>query len=62
MEGTPIEFLEEVRRFGTHKKNKGSFDDPVEIGLEYVTFLQNPPKETSEQTIDATRHIFLLPY
>ncbi|KAG0042415.1 hypothetical protein BGZ83_000497 [Gryganskiella cystojenkinii] len=35
MEGTPLEFLEEVRRFGAHKKNKGSFDDPVEIGLDW---------------------------
>ncbi|GJJ68454.1 hypothetical protein EMPS_00800 [Entomortierella parvispora] len=35
MEGTPSDFVEEVRRFGAHKKNKESFDDPVEIGLDW---------------------------
>ncbi|KAG0206724.1 hypothetical protein BGX28_001869 [Mortierella sp. GBA30] len=37
MEGTPLDFVEEVRRFGTHKKNvkDGYFDDPVQIALDW---------------------------
>lgn len=34
MEGTPLEFVEEVRSFSAHKRNKDSYDDPVQIALE----------------------------
>ncbi|KAG0369187.1 hypothetical protein BGZ54_000118 [Gamsiella multidivaricata] len=34
MEGTPLDFLEEVRKFKTHKKND-NYDDPVQIGLDW---------------------------
>ncbi|KAG0256069.1 hypothetical protein BG011_004759 [Mortierella polycephala] len=36
MEGTPMSFVDEVRRFKTHKRSAkdGAFDDPVEIALE----------------------------
>ncbi|KAF9292202.1 hypothetical protein BGZ68_009793 [Mortierella alpina] len=37
MEGTPLDFLEEVRRFGAHKKflKDRVFDDPVQIALDW---------------------------
>ncbi|KAF9570950.1 hypothetical protein EC968_001140 [Mortierella alpina] len=37
MEGTPLDFVEEVRRFGAHKKNlkDNVFDDPVQIALDW---------------------------
>jgi len=34
MEGTPLEFVDVVRKFHAHKSNLDNFDDPVEIGLE----------------------------
>ncbi|KAG0020134.1 hypothetical protein BGZ80_004724 [Entomortierella chlamydospora] len=34
MEGTPTDFLEVVRKFGTHKK-KDTYDDPVQIALDW---------------------------
>ncbi|KAF8935141.1 P-loop containing nucleoside triphosphate hydrolase protein [Dissophora ornata] len=35
MEGTPLDFVEEVRKFGAHKKNAHSYDDPVQIALDW---------------------------
>ncbi|KAI1315937.1 hypothetical protein EDD11_000187 [Mortierella claussenii] len=35
MDSTPIEFVEEVRKFGAHRKNQDSYDDPVQIGLDW---------------------------
>ncbi|KAH7052902.1 P-loop containing nucleoside triphosphate hydrolase protein [Linnemannia elongata] len=35
MEGTPLEFLEEVRAFSVHKRIKDSYDDPVQIALDW---------------------------
>ncbi|KAG9066934.1 hypothetical protein KI688_012846 [Linnemannia hyalina] len=35
MESTPLDFLEEVRAFSTHKRNKDSYDDPVQIALDW---------------------------
>ncbi|KAF9143775.1 hypothetical protein BG015_000310 [Linnemannia schmuckeri] len=35
MEGTPLDFLEEVRAFSAHKRNKDSYDDPVQIALDW---------------------------
>ncbi|KAF9087327.1 hypothetical protein BGX23_008208 [Mortierella sp. AD031] len=35
MEGTPLDFLEEVRAFTAHKRNNDSFDDPVQIALDW---------------------------
>ncbi|KAG0277022.1 hypothetical protein BGZ95_006667 [Linnemannia exigua] len=35
MEGTPLEFLEEVRAFSAHKHYQDAFDDPVQIGLDW---------------------------
>lgn len=38
MEGTPLDFVDVVRKFNAHKSNPDNFDDPVEIGLEYAIF------------------------
>ncbi|KAF9985706.1 hypothetical protein BGZ65_010079, partial [Modicella reniformis] len=35
MEGTPLDFVDVVRKFNAHKKNLDSYDDPVEIGLDW---------------------------
>ncbi|KAF9912716.1 hypothetical protein EC991_009452 [Linnemannia zychae] len=34
MEGTPLEFLEEVRAFSVQKRRQEAFDDPIQIALE----------------------------
>ncbi|KAG0304607.1 hypothetical protein BGZ98_005281 [Dissophora globulifera] len=34
MEGTPLDFVDEVRKFGVHK-TKNSVDDPVQIALDW---------------------------
>ncbi|KAF9110101.1 hypothetical protein BGX27_006781 [Mortierella sp. AM989] len=35
MEGTPTDFLEEVRKFNVHKNSKNTQDDPVQIALDW---------------------------
>ncbi|KAF9924183.1 hypothetical protein FBU30_005801 [Linnemannia zychae] len=35
MEGTPHDFYQEVRSFSTHKRSKDSYDDPVQIALDW---------------------------
>ncbi|ORZ11710.1 P-loop containing nucleoside triphosphate hydrolase protein [Lobosporangium transversale] len=35
MEGTPLDFVEVIRKFQTHKNNTDYYDDPVQVALDW---------------------------